>query len=58
MAKRLSCGDIVPGCDYVARGENEDEIMAQVAEHARTAHGVEDVSPEMADKARSVIRDE
>ncbi|HET8551882.1 MAG TPA: DUF1059 domain-containing protein [Gammaproteobacteria bacterium] len=58
MAKTMRCGDVVEGCDFVARGENEDEVMAQAADHAKTAHGVNEVSPEMAEKVRSVIRDE
>lgn len=58
MAKTLRCREVGPDCDFVARGETEDEVMAQVADHARTAHGIDEVSPEMADKARSVIREE
>lgn len=58
MAKTLRCKDVGPDCEFVARGETEDEIMQQVAEHARTEHGIDSVSPEMAEKARAVIRDE
>lgn len=58
MAKAMRCGDVVPGCDFVARGDSEDEVMGQVAEHARTAHGLDSVPPELAAKARASIRDE
>lgn len=58
MAKAMRCGDVVPGCDFVARGDTEDEVMGQVAEHARSAHGVESVSPELAAQARAAIHEE
>ncbi|MBA3789592.1 DUF1059 domain-containing protein [Patescibacteria group bacterium] len=58
MSKQMSCRDVGPDCDFVARGETEDEIMGQVAEHARTAHGFEEVPAELAQKARAAIRDE
>ena len=58
MARRMSCRDVGPDCDFVARGETDDEIMGQVAEHARTAHGMDEVPPEVAEKVRGAIRDE
>jgi predicted small metal-binding protein len=58
MSKTMSCRDVGPDCDFVARGETDDEIMGQVAEHARSAHGIDEVPPELAEKARAAIRDE
>src|SRR5882762_7720257 len=58
MAKVLHCNDVVPDCDYVAKGESEQDVMQQAAEHARIAHNVGEVTPELADKVRSAIRDE
>jgi predicted small metal-binding protein len=58
MAKVLHCSDVVPNCDYVAKGESEQEVLQQAAEHARTAHNLGEVTPELADKVRSAIRDE
>jgi predicted small metal-binding protein len=58
MAKTMSCRDVGPDCDFVARGETEDEIMGQVAEHARTAHGMDEVPAELAEKAQAAIKDE
>ena len=57
MAKMMKCRDVGPDCDFVARGETDEEVMGQVAEHARSTHGIE-VSPELAAKARAAIRDE
>jgi len=58
MAKTMSCKDVGSDCDFVARGETEEEIMEQVAEHARTAHGLDEVPPDLAEKTRAAIRDE
>jgi predicted small metal-binding protein len=58
MAKTMCCRDVGPDCDFVARGETEEEIMKQVAEHAASAHGLSEVPPELAEKAKAVIRDE
>ena len=58
MARRMSCRDVGPDCDFVARGESDEEVMGQVAEHARSAHGMEDVPPDVAEKVRAAIRDD
>ncbi len=58
MARTMNCRDAGPDCDFVARGESDEEVMGQVAEHARTAHGMEEVSPELTAKAQAAIRDE
>jgi predicted small metal-binding protein len=58
MARTMSCRDVGPDCDFVARGETDEEVMGQVAEHARTAHDMEEVPPELAEKAQAAIRDE
>jgi predicted small metal-binding protein len=58
MTKVISCRDVGVDCDFVARGQTEEEILQQVAEHARTAHGMNELSPELAEKVRSGIREE
>jgi predicted small metal-binding protein len=58
MSKTMNCRDVGPDCDFVAKGETDDEIMAKVAEHARVVHGFEEVPPELAEKAKAAIRDE
>ena len=35
MAKVMKCRTVGLDCDFVARGENDEQIMAQVAEHAK-----------------------
>lgn len=57
MAKSISCRDVGVDCDFVARGETEQEILQQCSEHARTAHNMNELPPELAEKVRGAIRD-
>ncbi len=58
MAKTVNCRDVGVDCDFVAQGETEQEVLQQCAEHARTAHGMSEIPPELATKVRAAIRDE
>jgi len=58
MAKMISCRDVGVDCDFVARGETEQEILQQCSEHARTAHNMNELPPDLAEKVRGNIRDE
>ena len=42
MAKEMRCADLGMDCSYVARGETEDEVMQQAAEHGKRDHGMTD----------------
>lgn len=57
MAKELRCADVIEGCDHVIRGETEEEVLAKGAEHARDAHGLEEIDEETAAKVRGAIRE-
>ncbi|MFP5219800.1 MAG: DUF1059 domain-containing protein [Actinomycetes bacterium] len=41
MTLEFRCADVGVACKNVARAEDADALVAVVAEHARTAHGVE-----------------
>lgn len=58
MTKVVNCRDIGFDCDGVVRAESEEETLQLVAEHAKSVHGLETVSPEVVDKVMSVMRDE
>jgi predicted small metal-binding protein len=55
MEKRLACGDIVPGCKFVATAPTEDELMKKVVAHAAKEHGITDVTPELASQVKAAI---
>jgi predicted small metal-binding protein len=53
--KEFRCGTLVPGCEWRIEGESEREILEEVAVHAREAHGMHEVPPEVADTVRASI---
>jgi predicted small metal-binding protein len=55
--KDFHCRDAGMNCDYVARGETNEEILRKAGEHAREAHQMT-VSPDLARKVESMIHDE
>jgi len=57
MAKMLRCRDVGVDCDGVIRAETEEELMGKVAEHAKTAHGITEISPELAAKVKAAIKE-
>jgi len=53
--KRFNCGDVVPGCQWVGQRAADEELWEEIASHARDAHGMHDVPPEVADAIRDAI---
>ncbi|HKW89413.1 MAG TPA: DUF1059 domain-containing protein [Candidatus Acidoferrales bacterium] len=58
MPKILRCADLIPGCDFVARGESGDEAVARAIEHIRTRHHLRAISPEILAHLVSAVREE
>jgi len=58
MAKAIYCSDLGSDCTFVARGETLDEVMAVGAEHGKEVHGLSEITPEMIEHVKSVVRDE
>lgn len=58
MAKVIRCRDVGVDCDYEARGATEQEVIDQCAEHAKEAHGMDNLPPELAQKVHAAIQDE
>jgi predicted small metal-binding protein len=56
MGKRLRCRDLGMNCDFEARGNTDEEVLQQAAAHARTAHQITDLPPELAAKVKAAIR--
>lgn len=55
--KDLHCRDVGMNCDFVARGEDENEIVKQAGRHAQQAHGMT-VTQELTETVRGLIHDE
>jgi predicted small metal-binding protein len=58
MTKVLNCGDVEPGCNVKIRGKTERDVLREAADHAKTAHGMESIPPEVLSKIKGAIRDE
>ena len=58
MTMVVRCRDVGFDCDGVVRAETEEELLQQVAEHAKTVHGLEEVTDEVVAKVKSVIQEE
>jgi predicted small metal-binding protein len=56
--KTINCREAGFDCNYIVKGETEEEVMKNGAEHAMKDHGMkeEDITPEMKQKIRGLIR--
>lgn len=53
--KQFSCGAVVAGCTAVFEARSDEQILAQVADHARRDHGMDQVPDEVAEQVRANI---
>jgi predicted small metal-binding protein len=58
MSKVLKCSDVNPGCNIEIRGDSEHDVLRKAAEHAKTAHNMESIPPEVLSKVKGAIHDE
>ncbi len=58
MTKVVNCSDVGFECEAVIRAETEEEALKLVAEHAKEVHGMQEVTPDVVEKVRAVMRDE
>jgi predicted small metal-binding protein len=57
MPKEIACNDVVPGCQFKTTAATEDELVKKVAQHAREAHGLAEVTPEVLAKVKAAIKE-
>ncbi len=55
--RELRCADLMAGCNFVAQGKDDSEVMKKAAAHAKSAHKMAALSMEVEKKARAAIRD-
>jgi predicted small metal-binding protein len=55
--KQLRCREAGFHCDHVIQGEDDEEVMAKAAQHARERHGLSELDPETGEKLRGLIHD-
>lgn len=55
--KEFSCGAVVPGCAATFTAETDQQLMEQVAAHAKEEHGMDEVPDEVVAKVRENVRE-
>ena len=55
MTFRLACGDVMPGCAARFESTDQDQLLAQVADHAAAEHGIFEITPEVTQAVGSRI---
>ncbi|HXT87288.1 MAG TPA: DUF1059 domain-containing protein [Verrucomicrobiae bacterium] len=58
MKKFLRCCDVIPGCKFIARGVNDNEVIIRATRHAQSEHNIPWVTPELLRGVIAAIRDE
>ena len=53
--KEFKCSTVVPECDWRYQGESDEEVLEHAATHAREAHGMDEIPPEIVDTIRASI---
>jgi len=56
MTLVVHCRDVGFDCNGVVTAETEEELLQQVAEHAKSEHDLVEVTDEVVAKVKSVIR--
>lgn len=57
MGKSLSCADAGSDCGWSATAETEEELMAKATEHVKESHNDIQVTPELVEKLKSLMKD-
>jgi len=50
------CRDICASCRFEATAKTEDELLKKIAEHARKAHNMKTISPDVMKKVKNAIK--
>lgn len=58
MRQVFHCCEVFHECRFVASSSSRDEIVAKAAEHARDAHHLDDITPEVAALVRAAIHEQ
>lgn len=56
MTYEFACGDVMPGCAATFHAETKDELMGEIAQHARDEHDIQEISPQVAQAVEQGIR--
>ena len=57
MTKNLSCTDAGVDCSWSATAETEEELLTKAIEHVKESHKDMAITPELAEKVKSLMKD-
>ena len=57
MAKSISCEDAGADCSWSATAATEEQLLEKTIEHVKESHKELQVSPELCDKIKSLMKD-
>lgn len=55
--REIKCRDIGVDCDFTARGNSDEEVLANCRAHGKQAHGMDKLDPDLEAKVRRSIHD-
>ena len=58
MTKIIRCRDAGVDCDFVARGETQEELFRNALEHGKEFHVMQEIPKDLQEKMRKLIREE
>jgi predicted small metal-binding protein len=56
MTAKFACKDIGLECDFTAEAPTKEELMPKIAEHAKVAHGMENITDDVKAKIDAAIK--
>ena len=58
MEKVIHCRDVGFDCNGVIRAKTEEEALQLAAAHAKSVHGIKEITPAIVAKVKSAMREE
>lgn len=58
MTKKFACKDIGLECGFTAEAASIEELMPKIAEHAKTAHNMEQIDESTKAKVLAAVKEE
>lgn len=55
MEKLIRCRDVGFDCNGVIKAKTEEEALRLAEDHAKNVHGLNEITPEIIEKIKSVI---
>jgi predicted small metal-binding protein len=57
MAKKFKCADIGMDCGFETTANTTEQLMPNIANHAKTAHGMAEIPKDILAKVQAAIKD-